>query len=79
MRTAQIAILCVLALAVWGCKPSAPLKATPVEMANPAAVNCLNLGGQLQTKQTKLGEFGMCQLPSGKLCEEWALFRGECS
>jgi hypothetical protein len=24
------------------------------------------------------GEYGLCELPDGSTCEEWALFRGEC-
>jgi putative hemolysin len=48
-------------------------------MANPASVHCINAGGKLTMKRTPQGEFGMCKLPSGKVCEEWALFRGECS
>ncbi|PQA80004.1 hypothetical protein C5F52_27755 [Limnohabitans sp. TS-CS-82] len=47
-------------------------------MANPASVHCINAGGKLTIQRTQQGEFGMCQLPSGKVCEEWALFRGEC-
>jgi putative hemolysin len=49
-----------------------------VALANPASVNCIKLGGKLTIKRTAQGEVGMCLLPSGKVCEEWALFRGEC-
>ena len=50
-----------------------------VALANPASVHCIYLGGKLISKRTPQGELGMCQLPSGKVCEEWTLFRGECS
>jgi putative hemolysin len=53
--------------------------ADSVAYANPASVACVDAGGKLIFKDTKQGEFGMCKLPSGKVCEEWALFRGECS
>ena len=48
-------------------------------LANPASVNCLDQDGFLFIVQARDGgEYGMCQLPSGKFCEEWALFREEC-
>lgn len=50
-----------------------------LNMANPAAVNCTNAGGVLTiAKQLNGGSVGMCQLPDGKRCEEWALMRGAC-
>ncbi|CFQ45189.1 putative hemolysin [Yersinia aleksiciae] len=50
-----------------------------VSMANPASVNCANAGGVLTlAKQLNGGSVGMCQLPDGKRCEEWALMRGAC-
>ncbi|HHL2560775.1 TPA: DUF333 domain-containing protein [Yersinia enterocolitica] len=50
-----------------------------LNMANPAAVNCANAGGVLTiAKQLNGGSVGMCQLPDGKRCEEWALMRGAC-
>ncbi len=49
-----------------------------VALANPASVACLNAGGKLIPRQSPQGEYAMCKLPSGKVCEEWALFRGEC-
>ncbi|CNI30297.1 DUF333 domain-containing protein [Yersinia mollaretii] len=52
---------------------------TKVSMANPASVNCANAGGVLTlAKQLDGGSVGMCQLPDGKRCEEWALMRGAC-
>lgn len=47
---------------------------------NPASVNCIEKGGKLDlVKQADGGTIGMCTFPNGKTCEEWALFRGECS
>ena len=40
-------------------------------LANPASVNC--------EKKGKKGEYGVCKVPNGKECEEWALLRGKCS
>lgn len=53
--------------------------AAPVGMANPASVNCTRRGGKLSIVSTSAGQVGMCTLPSGRQCEEWALMRGECS
>ena len=78
MHLPQIAILCTIALAACACTPSESSPKPTTEMANPASVNCVNVGGKLTLKRTPQGEFGMCKLPSGKVCEEWALFRGEC-
>ncbi|MCB5300929.1 MULTISPECIES: DUF333 domain-containing protein [Yersinia] len=52
---------------------------TNVSMANPASLNCANAGGVLTlAKQLNGSSVGMCQLPDGKRCEEWALMRGAC-
>ena len=79
MRCLQTATLCALVLATWGCTRSEMTTAERVALANPASVHCIYLGGKLISKRTPQGELGMCQLPSGKVCEEWTLFRGECS
>lgn len=42
-------------------------------MANPAAVYCDELGGKFPNASS-----GDCMLPNGTVCDEWALFRGEC-
>ena len=50
-----------------------------VGMANPASVFCKEKGGSLEIKTDENGgQFGICHLPDGTTCEEWALFRGEC-
>jgi len=49
-------------------------------IANPASVNCINKGGSLSIqKGTDGGEYGICTFEDNRQCEEWALFRGECS
>jgi len=78
MRLPHIAIFCTIAL-VTSVSTSSELANTPAtEMANPASVHCINPGGKLTMKRTPQCEFGMCTLPSGRVCEEWALFRGAC-
>ncbi len=50
-----------------------------LNMSNPASVNCANAGGVLAiARQLNGSSVGMCQLPDGKRCEEWALMRGAC-
>jgi len=47
-------------------------------MANPASVNCGNIGGTTEIKTNADGsQYGMCTFTNGTTCEEWALFRGE--
>ncbi|MFA4820090.1 MAG: DUF333 domain-containing protein [Candidatus Aenigmatarchaeota archaeon] len=56
----------------------APCPSTQID--NPASVNCVDKGGTLEIQTLKGGEqIGYCILPNGTVCEEWALFRGECS
>jgi hypothetical protein len=64
-----------------GCKAGVAVTSTteaPAGMANPASVNCGNLGGIVEIKKDSVGnEFGMCTFQNGTSCEEWALFRNE--
>jgi len=58
------------------------LSTTSLAIPNPASVNCIELGGQLQIRQTYSGaQYGVCRFGTeqdGSECEEWALFNGEC-
>lgn len=50
-----------------------------VQIANPASEYCIKMGGKLEMKTDEnKDQFGICHLPDGTDCEEWALFRGEC-
>lgn len=46
--------------------------------ANPASMNCIQQKGTLQIERNAQGEIAYCLLPSGKRCEEWDMFRGNC-
>jgi uncharacterized protein len=65
-----------------GSQPATPAPAATVAeksgIANPASTNCVDKGGKLDIVKGQAGEIGMCILPDGTTCEEWALFRGEC-
>ena len=48
-------------------------------IANPASVYCVNNNGSLSIVTAEDGsQSGICTLKSGKQCEEWLYFRGEC-
>ena len=73
----------VAMVVIAGCA-STPAPAPTVEpkavgLPNPASVHCLELGGTLTMQRDPSGgEYGLCALPDGSRCEEWALFRGKC-
>lgn len=50
----------------------------PTQIANPASVHCIEQGGTLRIETEAAGQYGICTLPDGTECEEWAYFRGEC-
>ena len=51
-------------------------EAQPTGMANPAAVFCVQQGGQLIPMQDEhRAVHTLCQLPDGRRIEEWTLFR----
>lgn len=48
----------------------------PTHLANPASVYCHKQGGILEIKSDRDGnQYGLCHLPDGSVCEEWAFFR----
>ena len=51
----------------------------PVGIANPAAVACVDAGGESEIRTDSAGnQYGMCVL-NGQECDEWELFYGECT
>jgi putative hemolysin len=49
-------------------------------IANPASVNCVDKGYNLTIKtDSEGGQYGVCSKPGYTECEEWALFRDNCS
>ncbi|UJS22933.1 DUF333 domain-containing protein [Thiothrix winogradskyi] len=70
-----------LMVTLYACSSApAPINATPqaARAANPASLNCLQNHGRLETHRTPEGERTDCVLPSGKRCDEWEMFRGNC-
>lgn len=75
--------LLMASLILLGACSAAPPKSAPetpgVGMANPASVHCGRQGGRTEIRRGEAGEYGVCVLPDGRQCEEWALFRdGRC-
>jgi putative hemolysin len=48
-------------------------------LSNPASQNCVRLGGTLEIRTSKAGQYGVCLFEDNRQCEEWALLRGECA
>jgi putative hemolysin len=66
-------VVTLIVIGLYGCSLE------PVRIANPASVNCLDLGGRLEMRTAESGgEYALCHLPNGTVCEEWVLFRKEC-
>ena len=47
------------------------------ELPNPASVNCVDKGYELEMRENEAGQYGVC-IYEGSECEEWALYRMEC-
>ena len=48
-------------------------------LPNPASKNCVDKGGKVEIVTDKNGnQSGMCHLPNGVVCEEFAFLRNEC-
>jgi uncharacterized protein len=78
MKLFRLATICTLALSTLACHPSRLTTADSVAMSNPASVACVTAGGKSSFRYTDQGQYGICTFPSGRVCEEWAVFRGEC-
>jgi len=51
----------------------------PANMPNPASVYCEQQGNKHEIRMAANGsQSGICVLPDGSICDEWAYFRGEC-
>jgi putative hemolysin len=58
--------------------PQEEATSEPVELPNPASVNCEEQGFTLEMRQGEDGTYGVCLFADGSECEEWAYLRGEC-
>jgi len=84
----KIMVLAILSIFISGCSIGKNTTKTAPEdnggvqptanLSNPASNNCLKLGGKLEMRKNKKGEYGVCLFDDNRQFEEWALFRGEC-
>ena len=85
-----VLMVMTLVLAACGADPTptpaptaAPTEDTtfdsPLDMANPASVYCVEQGYTLEIRDEAGGQVGYCIFPNGAECEEWAFYRGECT
>jgi len=77
-----LGVLLVMLVLAAGCtqQTATPPVTTPAQsaIANPASVNCGQIGGTTEIKKDASGgEYGMCTFANGTSCEEWSLFRNE--
>jgi putative hemolysin len=75
-------VLCGCTQAPSGGGATTPAVTTPAStIANPAAVYCTQQQGtkyEIRTNSTDGSQYGVCILPDGTVCDEWAYFRHEC-
>ncbi|OQX01455.1 MAG: hypothetical protein BWK73_46065 [Thiothrix lacustris] len=76
----RFALSLTLLLSACASAPPQPMAVAPAvaRAASPASLNCLQNHGKLEIRQTPEGEKADCLLPSGKRCDEWEMFRGNC-
>lgn len=71
----KLLLILSTAMALTACSTTTVKTNVPVNMANPASVNCHQKGGKLSIIEADSGKTGYCTLPSGELVEEWTLFK----
>lgn len=77
--TTGLVMTVTLALSACATAPQPqPVDKHAARAASPASLNCLQNNGRLEVHHTPEGEKADCILPSGKRCDEWEMFRGNC-
>ncbi len=84
-RYTILSLIVGILLLLGGCSQPTEVVSTPitektnVSVANPASVYCEKQGYQVVIRTAADGsQSGVCILPDGSECDEWAFFRGEC-
>lgn len=69
----------LIAFKIYSPPNTSPVNKQTAQLANPASVNCANVGGNLVIMTNGSGgQYGLCQFADNQACEEWALFRKNC-
>ena len=71
-----IVFLTLFALILIGCKKEE--ETAQPELANPASVYCQGLGYTEETRESEVGQYGVCIFPDGAECDSWAFLGGSC-
>ncbi|MFO7710664.1 MAG: DUF333 domain-containing protein [Candidatus Woesearchaeota archaeon] len=71
----RILLLLVISITLIGCQQDSE---QDTELPNPASEYCIEQGGSLDIRDTEDGQVGICILPDGTECEEWAYMNDEC-
>ncbi|MGD8399188.1 MAG: DUF333 domain-containing protein [Anaerolineae bacterium] len=89
MKRLLFAILVVVIVALGACGggpeptatavPAGDTFESPLDVANPASLYCVEQGFELEIRTEAEGQVGYCIFPDGTECEEWAFYRGECA
>ena len=78
MKTKISFIIIVIVIAVALTVYFWPKGEKEAELANPAAVYCLEQGGSLESMVFEKGERGFCLFNDGSSCGQWDFFNGDC-
>lgn len=81
-----VAAAIAVAAMVSGCATAPSLPADPqasaadlAKRANPASEHCVTSGGKLNIITNGAGgQYGVCNFPDNRQCEEWSMMRGDC-
>ena len=74
----KIIFIILILIFIVGCSEQMKESNEEQQLANPASVYCEEQGGTLRMEENEAGQYGVCTLPDGTECEEWAYYRGEC-
>ncbi len=58
-------------------EPGTPPDKASMELANPAAVFCVDNGGSYEIRSGTKGQFGVCKLADGREVDAWDYLREE--
>jgi putative hemolysin len=73
-------IIIIVAVVAVALMLNMQVQSASTQIANPASQFCQQHGYNVQIETAIDGsQSGNCVSPSGRVCEEWAYFRGECS
>lgn len=74
-RSGVLVLVGLAALSACGSDDPEPPLDTDVEIANPAAVFCIEQGGRIEIVEGEGGQQGICVLPDGTRVDEWEYYR----